>query len=946
MAIDVGALGVFVEWVNTHIKGDEKGEAQIFLDHMFKAFGWDDGLKGAGAICEDRIKKSGGGTAFADLVWKPIVLIEMKRRGEDLSKHYRQAFDYWTRLVPGRPRYVVLCNFDQFWVYDFETQMDSPVDKLDISDLPERYGPLAFLFKVPQKPVFQLDHEQVTREAANLLALLFNSLIKRGVDRGLSQRFILQSLMALFAQDIGLLEKYFFTQLLDDCKTPADTYDLIGSLFHEMNSPGRTPGGRFKGVDYFNGGLFKEPARIELSNDELDLLKNAACSDWSMVRPEIFGTLFEHSMGKAERHAHGAHFTHPADIMKIVGPTIVEPWREAIEKASTLTKLQELLIRIEQFTVLDPACGSGNFLYIAYREIKRLEARIYQRMADEYKSVDAAQRAFGFVTARNFFGLDINPFAVELAKVTMMLAHKLAIDELHITEKALPLDNLDANFGIGDALIRPDGTRSPWPITDVIIGNPPFLGAKLMKPEYGAQYVETVRRAYPEVPGNADFCVYWFRRAHEALAVCTPDDPLGGRAGLVGTQNIRNNDSRVGGLDYICQDGTVIEAIDNQPWSGEANVHVSIANWVKTQDIKLLPKVRRLWFKSGQSAPKDFDLDCREVKYISSSLSGEVDVSVADVLSCNQLNGAVCQGITPGHAGFLLSDQERQAIVLADPASASVIHPYLIGDDMLSDGGTSSRYIIDFESADILSASRFKGAFKRVERTVLPDMKAHADSGKSERSSSLNQWWLHWRARRDLMAKISAIPRYLACSRVTKRPIFAFIDSTVRPGDALQVFAFEDNYSFGILQSSIHWEWFVAKSSKLKSDYRYTTESVFDTFPWPQSPTPIQVTKIADAAQEILTLRNEAQLHGQGLRKLYRTLEMPGKNPLRDAHIALDKAVLAAYGFSSKKDLLSQLLNLNQLVLSNLAHLEPVVGPGIPGSYKAKDKLISKDCLG
>ena len=171
-------LKTFVDWCATHISGDEKGEAQIFLDHLFRAFGHA-GLKEAGATCENRVKKDGGGTAFADLVWKPVVLVEMKKRGVDLSKHYRQAFEYWTRLVPGRPRYVVLCNFDEFWVFDFETQMDSPVDQLKLTELPQRWGPLAFLFAKPETPVFQFNHEQVTRAAADLLATLYNHLTER-----------------------------------------------------------------------------------------------------------------------------------------------------------------------------------------------------------------------------------------------------------------------------------------------------------------------------------------------------------------------------------------------------------------------------------------------------------------------------------------------------------------------------------------------------------------------------------------------------------------------------------------------------------------------------------------------------------------------------------------------------------------------------------------------
>ena len=292
-----------------------------------------------------------------------------------------------------------------------------------------------------------------------------------------------------------------------------DSRDLIGGLFEAMNRPTKTADDRYHGVDYFNGGLFAEPARLELRIDEVSLLKAASKEDWSKVRPEIFGTLFQHSLGQKERHAYGAHFTHPTDIMKIVGPTIVEPWRKQIEEAATLKRLRDLWQRMQVYTVLDPACGSGNFLYIAYRELKRLEARLFERMTELSGKYDPSQALFGFVSARQFFGLDINPFAVELAKVTMMIARKLAIDELHITERALPLDNLDDNFNAADALIDELGNPVQWPQADVIIGNPPFLGAKLLKPERGSDYVNAVRRAYPEVPGMADYCVYWFRKA-------------------------------------------------------------------------------------------------------------------------------------------------------------------------------------------------------------------------------------------------------------------------------------------------------------------------------------------------------------------------------------------------------------------------------------------------
>ncbi len=848
-------------------------------------------------------------------------------------------------------------HFDEFWVFDFETQMDAPVDQLKLAELPQRWGPLAFLFAKPETPVFQFDHEQVTRAAADLLATLYNHLVGRGIAPALAQRFVLQSLMCLFAEDIGLLDKYFFARLLDDCTTPEQSFDLIGALFVEMNTPGKTAGGRYKGVDYFNGGLFREPARIELDADELDLLRNAAAFDWRFVRPEIFGTIFEHSLGSTQRHAFGAHFTSPVDIMKIVGPTIVAPWREQIESAKTLKRLEELLARLENFRVLDPACGSGNFLYIAYRELKRLEARIYERMG-EFASRNAAQRPFGFVTSKNFYGMDIQPFAVELAKVTMMLAHKLAIDELHVSENPLPLDNLDANFSVGDALVQADGRgghiRPAWPQVDVIIGNPPFIGAKLLKPLLGADYVKAVRRAYPEVPGMADYCVHWFRRAHDHLPACTAQDPVAGRAGLVGTQNIRNNASRIGGLDAICADGTIIDAVDNQPWSGEANVHVSIANWVKTQEPALLPKTRRLWFKTAQRGAKDYDLDCREVEQINSALSDAVDLGKAAILECNRKPQRVFQGVTPGHADFVLDAAGKALLAGKDASSGKLIHPYIIGDEILSGASGPTRFVLDFEQRSIIEAQAYPAAFAHVKATVLPARQAAAEAGKddagnmrSHHKAFLDRWWqLSW-GRADMLAQLTKLPRYLACSRVTKRPIFAFINAAVRPGDALQVFALADDYSFGILQSAAHWRWFVAKCSKLTERLRYTPESVFDTFPWPQAPSEQQIDAIAAAGREIRRIRSDAltNLTG-GLRALYRTLDLPGKNPLRDAHVALDNAVLAAYGFSAQKDLLEQLLALNTTVADRLTHGQPVTAPGIPPGHPAPATLLSDDCLG
>ena len=962
----------FVTWVRANIKGDEKGEAQVFLDRLFRAFGHA-GVKEAGATLEERIKKEGGkGTTFADLVWKPVVLIEMKKRGEDLTRHYRQAFDYWTRLVPGRPRYVILCNFDELWVYDFDTQMDAPLDRVKVAELATRWGALGFLFPKPEKPIFGNDQVAVTRKAADQLADCFNKLthvhrLGGMIDPTEAQRFILQMMVALFAEDIGMLPRLMMAQLLESCKTKQDSRDLIGGLFEAMNTKDKTPDDRYHGVDYFNGGLFAQPARVALKMDELDLLKAAAKEDWSKVRPEIFGTLFEHSLGKTQRHAYGAHFTHPTDIMKIVGPTIVEPWRKVIEEADTLTRLRALWQRMQDYTVLDPACGSGNFLYIAYRELKRLEARIFERLAEVSGSYDASQRVFGFVSARQFYGLDINPFAVELAKVTMMIARKLAIDELHITEHALPLDNLDGNFKIGDALIDDMGNPAQWPKADVIIGNPPFLGAKLLKPERGPDYVNAVRRAYPEVPGMADYCVYWFRKACDQLPVCTADDPVAGRAGLVGTQNIRNNQSRVGGLDHVVKTATIVEAVDNQPWSGEANVHVSIANWVKTKDSLLLPSRRRLWHKSklriGTSLLgfKDtdqsrYDPDFTDCVIINSALSNEEDLSKSSALKCNTAPQRCFTGQMIGHEGFLVGQSQANSLTIHSDRSehsSNIIFPYLNGREFLTGEGTTDRFVIDFGQRDQFEAARHESAFEWVRQSVLPDRERKVKEGKAEDGTArphhkqfLIRWWQLSFSRPELISQIERSARFIVCSRVTKRPIFVFVSPLIRPGDALSCFTFDDDYSFGILQSNPHWQWFIAKCSKLTERFRYSPESIFDTFPWPQSPAVAQIDAVAAAGREVRRVRADAltKIKG-GLRAVYRTLELPGKNPLKDAHAALNAAVLAAYGFSPKADLLAQLLALNLDVSRREQAAEPVTAPGIPPGYPDPARLVTDDCI-
>jgi hypothetical protein len=942
----VNKLQQFIDYVQI-LSGDEKGEAQVFCDRLFQAFGHK-GYKEAGATLEERVKRKGERTKFADLVWKPRLLLEMKKRGAPLERHYRQAFEYWMGLVPHRPRYVVLCNFDQFWIYDFDLQLDTPVDTILVEELPHRYTAFNFLFPVEKKPQFGNDRVAVTRSAADKIARIFNSLIGRDEDRAQSQRFMLQCVMAMFSEDFNLLPRGLFTEIVNECVEGGSSYDLIGGLFRQMNE--RTParGGRYKDVQYFNGGLYSVIEPIELNLDELSLLSEAVKEDWSRVEPPIFGTLFENSMGKSERHAYGAHFTSEVDIYKVVNPTITRPWHDRIAGADTLKQLLSLREELLKFRVLDPTCGSGNFLYVAYRELKRIEMDLLEKIHENFKRAEVKVGTTPLLSLRQFYGMDNNPFAVELAKVTLMLAKELALKESRSVidtiqsdlplqiDSALPLDNLDRNILCADSLF------TEWPEAEAIIGNPPFQSKNKMQLEYGADYINQLRNLYPDIPGRADYCVYWFRRAHDELIP-------GQRAGLVGTNTIRQNYSREGGLDYIVQNGgTITEAVSTQVWSGDAVVHVSIVNWLKGTD----KRKKKLFTQLGDN--RDSPWEVIEVERINPALSTSIDVTKAQVLSINVESGACYQGQTHGHKGFLLTPLEATQLK-KEPASRPYIQPYLTGDDILGNLNSSpSRYAIDLNRCeDLFSAMEAGQAYKLVEEMVMPAMKANAKKERElskkdtgPRQSHVRQWWKYWRGRTELLDKLEVLPRYIACARVTRRPIFEFVHNSIRPNDALQVFPLSDDYSFGILQSGVHWEWFIARCSTLKRDFRYTSNTVFDSFPWPQCATPAQCSNIAAAAVSLRQLRRKLMIQkGWTLRDLYRTLDLPGRNPLKDSQAELDSAVRSGYGMKNKSNVLEYLMDLNlELSVSEWSG-EVILGPGLPATIRNPKQFISEDCI-
>jgi len=409
-----------------------------------------------------------------------------------------------------------------------------------------------------------------------------------------------------------------------------------------------------------------------------------------------------------------------------------------------------------------------------------------------------------------------------------------------------------------------------------------------------------------------------------------------------------------GGLDQ--HNGIITEAVSSQPWSGEASVHVSIVNWIKGNDDGA---PRTLFELTGNDRQGPWR--AAELPSINSSLSFLTDVSGAKRLRVNIDAKACFQGQTHGHKGFLLTPERALALYNEDGSNRDVIFPFLTANDMLSTFPPSpKRYVIDFHPRDLIESSKYTTAFEVIKKLVLPARqqaaKKEEDRNKGvlkdnseakvnvHHANFLKQWWLLSWARGEMVEKIKTLVRYIACGRVTKRPIFEFISPDVHPNDACMVFPFEDDYSFGILQSNIHWAWFVAKCSTLTERFRYTSDTVFDTFPWPQAPTSSDVVLVAEASRALRSVRRKSmQESGLNLRKLYRLAELPGRNPLKTAQDDLDEAVRLAYGMRANENALPFLLSLNTQIFSQDGKGVPVQAPGPPSSIHDLAKLVSKD---
>ncbi|MEU2713898.1 DNA methyltransferase [Streptomyces sp. NPDC007205] len=878
--------------------GTERAEAQTFINELFLCYGSD--RRDTGALFEDSRTADG----IMDLHWPGKLIIEMKRpdQADRLENHREQALNYWQTSADvlterPAPQYVILCAFQKFEVWEPGKYPNAPRATFSLAELPDKYESLLYLTDSGDEALFILGDRELTGKAADTLGALYKHLLRRNAaPPETAQRFVLQLLWCLFAEDLGLLDGKPVQKIVNELSRNPErsSLELFGTLFEVLNDPeDYNRKGIYSGTRYVNGQLFAKPAKLHIEPEELSLVREASSYHWRSVDPTIFGSLMESCFSDSQRHDLGAHYTHEVDIMKIVRPTIIDPWRDRIAAARTPADAFQVLIDLCGFKVLDPACGCGNFLYVAYRELRALEADAKEKVRQLAKStgLPLPEAPWPYFPLRNLHGLELEPVSVLITRVTLWMGHKQMTDKYGPAEPVLPLEDL-STIRQGDAL------SLPWPDTDCIIGNPPFLGSQYIRRAKGDAYAEWLKKAFGI--GVKDYCVYWFRKTHDRLRP-------GQRAGLVGTNSISQNRGRKESLDYIAaSSGVITDAVSTQKWPGEAKVHVSIVNWVKRPSAQ----------------PTNYSLDGVSVAAITSELkTPEASSLGAKPLAANKRH--CFQGVIPVGEGFILTEEEAQSLLRRRDADyTQVVRPYLIGDDIADDiSHGPRRWIIDFNTMPLEQAMKYSACINIVRDRV----KASRDS--NPRKARREQWWLFGEKAVGMRASLQGLSRYVACAHLGKRLLLAWQNPETCPSNLVFVFPFEDDYAMGILMSRAHGAWAFGKSS-FKGDLRYTPTSTFDPFPWPAAVTAENRAQVAEASKQLVERRSlVCREEGIGLTDLYNRVEDGAHSDIRALHEVLDRAVFTAYGWKDAKlsdsEIVQRLLQMNMDITAGRIPYDP-----------------------
>ena len=824
---------------------------------------------------------------------------------------------------------------------------------------------------------------RATREIAVRLARVAQSLEGKYQPERVTA-FLSRCLFSMFAEDVGLLPKVdnegAFTGLLKTLKNaPEQFVPLVAELWQAMDEGKFSVAIRAQ-LPRFNGKLFKQPEVLPLDRDQIDLLLEASRADWAEVEPAIFGTLLESALNPLERHDLGAHYTPRAYVDRLVLPTVIEPlranWHDTQAAALLLAnegKLKDAANLVRAWhhklcttRVLDPACGSGNFLYVTLEHMKRLEGEVLDTLAQLGDTQQRLEVEGLTVDPHQFLGLEINPRAAAIAEMVLWIGYLqwhfrtqgsglppspilrdfkniecrdavLASDAIEFAtdDSGKPLTRWDGRttkpHPVTGELVPDEAAQIPrerytnprpatWPQADYIVGNPPFIGAAAMRQALGDGYTEALRAAWPAVPESADFVMFWW---HHAADLTRRGDAQ--RFGFITTNSLKQTFNRRVLENHLGAEPplSLAWAMPNHPWVDAASgAAVRIAMTVG-QPGDTPGTLQTVVAEGGAEADAVHIELAEKAGRIHADLSIGADVVSAMALKANK--GISNRGVIPHGAGMLLTQEDAARIEAHAP-----IKPYRNGKDLTDK--PRNVMVIDCYGLSIDEVrQRYPRLYQWLVDYVKPERDAHRDKDLRE------EWWLHRRNNEELRHALAGLPRYIATGQTAKYRIFQFLDANILPDDKLIAVALEDAYSLGVLSSAAHTNWALAAGGWMGvgNDPVYNKSKRFDAFPFPAA-SPEQQTRIAALAEQLDAHRERQQAahpaltltgmynvlaklrSGEVLSAKDKTIhEMGLVAVLRQLHDELDTAVLAAYGWSDLAPTASAAL-LDRLVALNL----------------------------
>ena len=926
---------------------------------------------------------------YIDLYKRNCFVLEAKQTGKTIDTHgwdkamlaAQHQADQYIRALPadeGRPPFIVVTDVGRSLELYAEFSRtganyvpfpDPGHHRIRLQDLnnPDIQERLRLLWLDPLRLDPSKYAARVTREISITLAKLARSLEQDGYEVQRVARFLMRCLFTMFAEDVELLPSDGFTRLLKRLKDNPDSFvPAMENLWHNMNH-GLYDAHFMQQIKRFNGGLFADTDPVPLTSDQIELLINAARSDWRFVEPAIFGTLLERALDPRERHKLGAHYTPRTYVERLVMPTIIEPLRRewsSVQVAAeawlgqdkpnkAIKELHEFHHQLCKLRILDPACGSGNFLYVALENLKRLEGEVLNMIADLSGGQSAFEAEGLTVDPHQFLGLEVNPRAAAIAEMVLWIGylqwHYRIYKKLQIPEPILrDFHNIECRDALidwesiepmldehGNPVTRWDGRttklhsvtgevvpdefarivvyrykdpiKAEWPQANFIVGNPPFIGNKRMRLTLGDGYAEALRKTYPDVPETADFVMYWWHHA--------ADLARSGRLrhfGFITTNSLRQTFNRriIEHHMEAIHPLSLLYAVPDHPWVDAADgaaVRIAMTVGAGGDCSGTLETVVSEKDTGGEGLEV---ITQKRVGKLHSDLKYGANISGTKKLQSNL--GLSFMGVTLVGVGFVVEPDDVEILKESD-----VVKPYMNGRDLTQ--VSRGCYVIDFYGySSEVARQRFPNSYQRVLERVKP----LRDQGKRE--SRKKEWWQFGEKCPAMREALKGLSRYVGTTETAKHRIFSFLDAIVIPDQKIRVIASDSGVHLGILSSRIHILWSVVSGARqgVGNDPVYNNTLCFEPFPFPDA-NELQTTRIRDLAEQIDSHRKHQQEVHEGLTLtgMYNVLEKFRKDELLTAkektiheqglisvlqqlHNELDAAVFNAYGWDDLADVL------------------------------------------